>query len=102
MAEPTTQTPVPPVQGRCEHCKQTRAVFRYEPDHNAHLGAGFVTCRWCTRDEQPLLCTSCWSKERIREEEDSGLNEEAETWAQILAMNARAERRAARQREAKP
>jgi hypothetical protein len=89
-AETTT---VQPAEGRCEHCKQTRPLFRYEPDHNAHLDPYGLTCRWCTREQQPLLCARCWSAERELEDNDPRLNEEGETWAQILTGNARAHAR---------
>ncbi|MFF4403674.1 hypothetical protein [Streptomyces sp. NPDC001404] len=55
-----------PLETRCDHCKQTRPLFLYEPEHNIHaLG---YTCEWCLRRQQPLLCSRCWSKEREREE----------------------------------
>lgn len=78
-----------PIEARCDHCKQSRPLFLYEPDHNAHLGAGMFTCRWCTREKQPLLCVRCWGKERELEENDPALNEEAETLEQICATNSR-------------
>ncbi|MCI3246485.1 hypothetical protein [Streptomyces spinosisporus] len=84
---------VPKITGPCEHCKQPRPLFRYEPEHNAHLGGGFATCRWCTREKQPLLCVRCWEKERLREENDPALNEEAETLEEICAANRRADER---------
>lgn len=76
-----------PIEARCDHCKQTRPLFLYEPDHG-HLGAGMFTCRWCTRDKQPLLCVRCWDKERELEENDPGINEDAETMRQICETNA--------------
>lgn len=54
-----------PVEARCDHCKQPRPLFLYEPDHNAH--AIPVPCEWCDRGKQPLLCTRCWGAERERE-----------------------------------
>jgi hypothetical protein len=84
-----------PFEARCDRCKQTRPLFLYEPEHNAHLGAGMFTCRWCTRDKQPLLCVRCWGVERQREEDDPSLNEEAETLEQICATNRRIEERKA-------
>ncbi|MEU1908438.1 hypothetical protein [Streptomyces hygroscopicus] len=76
-----------PIEARCDHCKQTRPLFLYQPTHNAHFG--FATCRWCARDKQPLLCVRCWGAERELEENDPFLNEEAETMAKICATNAR-------------
>jgi len=55
-----------PTEAECEHCKQTRTLFRYQPEHNAH--AIPVICEWCDRETQPLLCTRCWGNERQREE----------------------------------
>lgn len=55
-----------PTDGRCSSCQQTRPLFRYEPDHNMH--AIPVSCEWCDRNEQPLLCSRCWEAERLREE----------------------------------
>lgn len=87
------ETPTIPVEGECEHCHRTRPLFAYEPDHNMHLGALAFTCRWCTRDKQPMLCARCWSTERELEEGDDALAEEAETWAQICAASDRYARR---------
>jgi len=77
-----------PLEARCDGCKQIRPLFLYEPDHG-HLGAGMFTCRWCTRDKQPLLCVRCWDKEAEREENDPSINEDAETMRQICEQNAR-------------
>jgi hypothetical protein len=91
-AETTTAQPT---EGRCEHCKQTRPLFRYEPDHDAHLDPYGLTCRWCTREKQPLLCTRCWSAERVEEDEDPQLSREGRIWDSILEGNRRSvERRA--------
>jgi hypothetical protein len=76
-----------PIEARCDHCRQTRPLFRYEPDHGMHLGALAFSCRWCTRDEQPLLCARCWSTEKEREETHPDLIEEAEQWARICEAN---------------
>lgn len=59
-----------PLEARCDHCKQTRPVFLYEPDHDFHLTG--ITCEWCARDKQPLLCVRCFSAETLREENDPG------------------------------
>lgn len=84
----------PPVEARCDHCKQTRPLFLYEPEHNLHLNPALMAaCRWCNREKQSLLCVRCWGAERELEESDPGLNQEAETWAQICATNARADAR---------
>ena len=77
-----------PLEARCDHCKQTRPLFLYEPDHG-HLGAGMYSCRWCMRDKQPLLCVRCWGAEKEREENDPGISEDAETMRQICETNAR-------------
>jgi len=83
-----------PTEGRCEHCKQIRPVFRYEPDHNMHISPALIAgCRWCTREKQPLLCVRCWSGEREREEDDPLLNEEGDTFALICANNSRIDAR---------
>lgn len=82
-----------PLEARCDHCAQTRPLFLYEPDHG-HLGAGMYSCRWCTREKQPLLCVRCWDAEKEREENDPAINQDAETMRQICETNARyAERR---------
>jgi hypothetical protein len=88
-----------PIEARCDHCSQTRPLFLYQPAHNVHLGGNAFTCRWCSRDKQPLLCTRCWGTEREREENDPALDAEAETWEQILAANSRAAARKERDRE---
>jgi hypothetical protein len=77
-----------PIEARCDHCKQHRPLFLYEPDHG-HLGAGMFTCRWCTRDKQPLLCVRCWGAEKEREDNDPDINQDAETMRQICETNAR-------------
>lgn len=77
-----------PLEARCDHCKQTRPLFLFEPEHG-HLGAGMFTCRWCARETQPLLCVRCWGAEKEREEADPGINEDAETMRQICETNAR-------------
>lgn len=76
-----------PAEGRCERCKQTRPLFRYEPAHAMHLGGGAFNCRWCSRDKQPNLCARCWSVERTEEENDPGLNDEADLIERICANN---------------
>ncbi|MFJ9037912.1 hypothetical protein ACIRF8_15130 [Streptomyces sp. NPDC102406] len=78
-----------PVEARCDHCKQTRPLFLYEPDHG-HLGASQFTCRWCTREKQPLLCVRCYDTEALLEENDPIINQDAETMRQICEGNARA------------
>jgi hypothetical protein len=82
-----------PIEARCDHCKQQRPLFLYEPDHGMHLGPNVFTCRWCTREKQPLLCVRCWEREKELEENDPTLNEEAETLEQICATNRRVEER---------
>jgi len=59
-----------PIEARCDRCKQTRPLFLYEPDHDFHLTG--ITCEWCARDKQPLLCARCFSAEKQREENDPG------------------------------
>jgi hypothetical protein len=76
-----------PTEGRCDRCKQTRPLFRYEPAHSMHLGGGAFNCRWCNRAKQPDLCVRCWGVERAEEENDPALNEEAEMLAGICATN---------------
>jgi hypothetical protein len=82
-----------PLEARCDHCKQTRPLFLYEPDHGIHFGPGAFTCRWCTRDKQPLLCVRCWGKERELEENDPSINDDVETMRQICEANARVDAR---------
>lgn len=81
-------TATQPIEARCDHCKQTRPLFLYEPDHG-HLGAGMFTCRWCMREKQPLLCVRCWGVEKELEENDSAINQDAATMQQICETNAR-------------
>ncbi|MGW7350899.1 hypothetical protein [Streptomyces sp. NPDC054784] len=78
-----------PIEARCDHCRQNRPLFLYEPDHG-HLGANQFTCRWCTREKQPLLCVRCWGVEKQLEENDPVVNQDAETMRQICEGNARA------------
>lgn len=93
-----------PLEARCDHCKQIRPLFLYEPDHNMHLGGGAFTCRWCSREKQPLLCVRCWGAERELEENDPELNREGDAFAEICETNsrviARKEARAAADRAA--
>lgn len=79
----------PPIEARCDHCKQTRPLFLYEPDCGLHLGAGAFTCPWCSIDKQPLLCTRCWGARKEREDNDPQLAEEGETWRKICEQNSR-------------
>lgn len=63
-----------PLEARCDHCHQTRPLFRYRPEHTMHLLP--VACRWCDRPQQPLLCVRCWGKERELEETTPATPEE--------------------------
>lgn len=85
----TDQPDAKPIEARCDHCRQTRPLFLYEPDCGLHLGAAAFTCPWCSIEKQPLLCPSCWSARKQREDNDPALNEEAETWERICDANAR-------------
>jgi hypothetical protein len=79
-----------PLEARCDHCKQTRPLFLYEPDHTMHWVP--VSCRWCDREKQPLLCVRCWGKERELEENTPATPEEEAAGAflgQMLAANRR-------------
>lgn len=79
-----------PIEARCDHCKQTRPLFLYEPDHTFHFVP--VDCEWCDRDTQPLLCARCWEKERLREENAPASPEELAIGAflgPLFANNAR-------------
>lgn len=87
MSTTETTSASTPAEGPCERCKQTRPLFRYELDHEGHIDPYGFTCRWCNRT-QPLLCVRCWSAERLREESDPALNEEAAMLEQICATNA--------------
>lgn len=71
-----------PIEARCDHCKQQRPLFLYEPDHNMH--AFPVSCTWCDRDKQPLLCVRCWGAERELEENTPMSHAEAEATAFLL------------------
>jgi hypothetical protein len=75
-----------PIEARCDHCKQTRPLFLYEPDHNVH--AIPVACEWCERGKQPLLCTRCWGIEREREENTPMGSEEEAVTAFLMAAAA--------------
>ena len=86
-----------PIEARCDHCKQLRPLFLYEPDHNAH--AIPVPCEWCERERQPLLCTRCWGVERERECSAPSSREEQEATAFLLGLAAN-NGRLARQAEA--
>ncbi|MFI0914364.1 hypothetical protein [Streptomyces abikoensis] len=76
-----------PIEARCDHCKQPRSLFLYKPDCGLHLGNGAFTCPWCSIERQPLLCTSCWSAHKEREDNDPALIAEEETWEKICAAN---------------
>ncbi|WP_406417973.1 hypothetical protein [Streptomyces sp. NBC_01614] len=79
-----------PIEARCDHCKQQRPLFLYEPDHDFHLTG--ITCEWCARDKQPLLCVRCFSAETLREENDPGDpldNDAAEFFVRAVNNNAR-------------
>jgi hypothetical protein len=75
------------LEAQCDHCRQLRPLFLYEPTHGLHLGSAAFSCEWCRRAKQPLLCARCWSTEREREEGDPGLNTEAEVWERICRTN---------------
>ncbi|MFF2944046.1 hypothetical protein ACFVSQ_29805 [Streptomyces niveus] len=83
-------TAIQPVEARCDHCKQTRPLFLYEPGCGLHLGANAFTCPWCSIEKQPLLCVRCWGSRKEREDNDPELIAEYETWQQICAANRRA------------
>jgi hypothetical protein len=76
-----------PVEARCDHCKQTRPLFLYDPDHNFHVIP--VSCEWCERETQPLLCTRCYSVEKRREENApmSPVEEQAAIGFHLLVAN---------------
>ena len=79
-----------PIEARCDGCKQQRPLFLYEPDHDFHLTG--ITCEWCAREKQPLLCARCWSTEKQREENDPGDpadNAAAEFFVRACENNAR-------------
>ncbi|WP_263165441.1 hypothetical protein [Streptomyces sp. SCSIO ZS0520] len=83
-------TTAQPLEARCDHCHQTRPLFLYEPEHDMHITG--ITCEWCERDKQPLLCTRCWSTEKQREENDPGDPEDnaaADFFFRACANNAR-------------
>ncbi|MFH9761350.1 hypothetical protein ACH4MJ_04345 [Streptomyces anulatus] len=87
-----------PIEARCDHCKQTRPLFLYEPDHDFHLTG--ITCEWCARDKQPLLCVRCFSAETLREEADPGSPEDNALAAALIEATERNARIIARQEEA--
>ncbi|MFE9337710.1 hypothetical protein [Streptomyces sp. NPDC007063] len=84
-----------PIEARCDHCKQTRPLFLYEPDHNMH--AIPVPCEWCDREKQPLLCVRCWGAEREREDNMPMSAAEEEVTAFLLGAAANNSRILARQ-----
>ncbi|RLL66965.1 hypothetical protein [Streptomyces sp. Z26] len=86
----TNPPPEQPLEARCDHCRQNRPLFLYEPDHDMHLTG--ITCEWCARGRQPLLCARCWSVEKAREEADPGDpadNEAAAVFVQLVRNNHR-------------
>ena len=93
-------TTAQPIEARCDHCKQTRPLFLYEPDCGMDLGANAFTCPWCSIDKQPLLCVRCWDARKAREEADPTSAEEARTMELICEGNRRADARRERDREA--
>ena len=91
--------------GICEHCKQHRPVWRYEPDHGMHLHEpARWTCRWCLRNDsdkgQPWLCVRCYSTEAQLEEETPLDETEAAVMHLIARQSAQYERRQAEQARA--
>ncbi|MCX5584230.1 hypothetical protein [Streptomyces erythrochromogenes] len=76
-----------PLEARCDHCKQNRPLFLYEPDHNCHLLP--VACRWCDRDKQPLLCTRCWDTEKQLEDRTPASLEEQSIGSFLTAVMTR-------------
>ncbi|WP_328902318.1 hypothetical protein OHR86_22520 [Streptomyces sp. NBC_00441] len=79
-----------PLEARCDHCEQIRPLFLYGADHDFHLTG--ITCEWCVREAQPLLCTRCWSAEKEREESYEGTPEDnalADFFEQAAQNNAR-------------
>lgn len=53
---------------QCAACGQERPLWRYRPEHETHWDmADCVFCRWCAREEQPLLCGACYEAESGRE-----------------------------------
>jgi hypothetical protein len=76
-----------PVEGKCDRCKQPRALFAYKPEHDCIDVAGLMRLteaaewidnirdtgdRWCElqldHKPQPQLCIRCHDKEREDEE----------------------------------
>ncbi|NEB83942.1 hypothetical protein G3I43_07080 [Streptomyces anulatus] len=84
-----------PIEARCDHCKQTRPLFLFEPDHDFHLTG--ITCEWCRREKQPLLCVRCFSAETLREEADPGSPEDNALAAALIEATHRNARIIARQ-----
>jgi hypothetical protein len=79
-----------PFEARCDHCKQTRPLFLYQPEHGHMLPPQEMACPWCSRNKQPLLCVRCFGAERAREESDPRLREERAALERICAANRRA------------
>lgn len=54
--------------GQCAACGKQRPLWRYRPEHETHWDmADCAFCRWCMREEQPLLCAGCYQAEADRE-----------------------------------
>jgi hypothetical protein len=92
-------TAMTPLEARCEHCHQVRPLFIYQPDHVSHLGGYGMSCRWCRRKRQPLLCVRCYDTEAVLEENDTALAEEDRVWARIVADNTAIDERREADRE---
>lgn len=87
--------------GICEHCKQHRPLWRYEPDHGMHLHEpARWTCRWCVRNDngkgQPWLCVRCYSAEAVLEEETPVDETEAALMSLLFRQSAQYEREQAK------
>lgn len=79
--------PLQPFEAYCDHCHQQRPLFLYEPDHTCHLLP--VSCRWCDREKQPLLCTRCWNAEKQLEDRTPATSEEQSIGSFLNAVSAR-------------
>jgi hypothetical protein len=86
-----------PLEARCDGCKQTRPLFLYEADHDFHITG--ITCEWCAREKQPLLCVRCWGAEKEREE-NTPLPAEDQAAANFLVRICENNRRYAEQADA--
>lgn len=74
-------------EGACGHCEKWRPLWKYRPQHEGHLHEpDALSCTWCQREEQPVLCARCYQGEYERELDTPTSETETALW-QMIARN---------------